>query len=58
MLPESQVFKFLEEFEKKANQQIFLVDDNLFDAIYFHKINLTAFPQFNKIYTEFLESFL
>ena len=57
MLLKSQIIQFLEEFEKESDP-VFSEDDNLFDAIYFHKINLTAFPKFNNFYTEFLESFL
>ena len=53
----AQIIQFLEEFEKESDP-IFLEDDNLFDAIYIHKINLTAFPKFNNFYTEFLERFL
>lgn len=53
----AQIIQFLEEFEKESDP-VFLEDDNLFDAIYIHKINLTAFPKFNNFYTEFLERFL
>jgi hypothetical protein len=53
----AQIIQFLEEFEKESDP-VFSEDDNLFDAIYFHKINLTSFPKFNNFYTEFLERFL
>jgi hypothetical protein len=58
MIPsQSIILFFLEEFEREPNPSLVL-DDEFLDAIIFHKINLFAFPKFNKLYTEFLESVL
>ncbi len=57
IIVKSQIILFLQEFEKNPDPD-FLIDDDIFDAIYFHKINLLEFPKFNQLYTDFLEHFL
>ena len=49
----------LQQFEQSPDIFFYLVTDEKFlDTIYFNKIDLSVYPKFNKLYTEFLESLL
>jgi hypothetical protein len=58
-MQQTEIISLLEQFESASQKFFYLVSHEKFlDAIFVYKIDLSAYPTFNKQYTQFLESFL